>query len=66
MDYQAAVVGFDVMLPERDSADIEREQISLQLKLGGREGEAVHALLAQSNDAKLADAIRAQGSTYLA
>jgi adenylate cyclase len=65
-DDHAAVVGFDVMLPERDSADLEREQIARQLKLGGRNNDAVRALLAQSNDAKLADAIRAQGSTYLA
>ena len=65
-EYHAAVVGFDVMLPERDSADLEREQIARQLKLGGGGNAAVQALLAQSNDAKLAAAIRAQGSTYLA
>ena len=65
-DYHAAVVGFDVMMPERDSADIEREQISQQLKLGGHDDTTVAAALAQSNDARLADAIRAQGSTYLA
>ncbi len=65
-DYQAAVVGFDVMMPERDSADVEREQISQQLKLSGHDDTAVAAMLAQSNDAKLGDAIRAQGSTYLA
>src|ERR1700674_5003524 len=66
MDYHPAVVGFDVMLTERDSADIQREQISKELKLSGRGDAAVHAMLAQSNDAKLADAIRVQGSTYLA
>lgn len=65
VDYQAAVVGFDVMMPERDSADVEREQISQQLKLGGISDSTVHAMLAQSNDAKFAEAIRAQGSTYL-
>jgi adenylate cyclase len=64
-DYHAAVVGFDVMLPERDSADVEREKISQQLKLDRRDDKAVAAMLAQSNDAELADAIRAQGSTYL-
>jgi adenylate cyclase len=52
-------------MPERDSADVEREQISQQLKLAGRDDDTVHAMLAQSNDAKLADTIRAQGSTYL-
>ncbi len=65
MDYHAAVVGFDVMMPERDSADIQREQISKQLKLGGRGDDALRAMLARSNDGELADAIRAQGSTYL-
>lgn len=66
IDYHAGVVGFDVMMPERDSADVEREQISQQLKLGGHENTAMAATLTQSNDAELADAIRAQGSTYLA
>ena len=65
IDYHAAVVGFDVMMSERDSADLQREQISHQLKLHGVGDTAVHAMLAQSNDAKLADAIRAQASTYL-
>jgi len=64
-DYHAAVVGFDVMMPERDSADVQREQISKKLKLSGRGDDAVHAMLAQSNDAELAETIRAQGSTYL-
>ena len=40
IDYHAAVVGFDVMMPERDSADVEREQIFQQLKLDGRDGNA--------------------------
>jgi CHASE2 domain-containing sensor protein len=62
-NYHAAVVGFDVMLPERDSADLQREQISRELK--GRGDSAVRAMLAQSNDATLAEAIRAQGSIYL-
>jgi len=66
IDYHAGVVGFDVMMPERDSADVEREQISQQLKLGGHQDAAMAATLAQSNDAELADAIRTQGSTYLA
>jgi adenylate cyclase len=66
IDYHAGVVGFDVMMPERDSADVEREQISQQLKLGGHQDAAMAATLVQSNDAELADAIRTQGSTYLA
>jgi len=65
IDYNAAVVGFDVLMPERDSADVERELISQQLKLGGRESDAGASIITRSNDAKLAEAIRAQGSTYL-
>lgn len=65
IDDHAAVVGFDVMLPERDPADIEREVISSQLQIAGRHDATLDAMLARSNDAKLADAIRAQGSTYL-
>jgi len=65
IDYHVAVVGFDVFLTERDSDDVQREQISKELKLSGSGGDAVRAMLAQSNDAKLADAIRDQGSTYL-
>jgi adenylate cyclase len=64
-DYQVAVIAFDVFLTERDSADLQREQISQQLKAEGIDDTAVHALLAQSDDAKLADAMRAQGTTYL-
>jgi adenylate cyclase len=64
-DYQAGVVAFDVFLTERDSADVQREQISRQLKAEGINDAATHALLAQSDDAKLADAMRAQGATYL-
>jgi adenylate cyclase len=68
IDYHAAVVGFDVFLTERDSADVQRAQIAQALKLKGRgddPNDAIGAMLAQSNDAKLADAIRDQGSTYL-
>jgi adenylate cyclase len=64
--YHAAIVGFDVMLTERDSEDMQREQISKQLKFSGGEGNrALEAMLAQSNDGRLAAAILAQGSTYL-
>jgi adenylate cyclase len=65
-DYQVRVVGFDVMLTERDSADVQREQILQELKADGHvSDDALQKALEQSNDAKLADAIRAQGSTYL-
>jgi adenylate cyclase len=66
MDYHAAVVGFDVMMPEPDSADVQREEISKELKLASSGNDSVRAMLAQSNDARLSDAIGAQGSTYLA
>ena len=63
--YHVAVIGFDVMMPERDSADVLREQIAAKLKhvSGGR---AVAAMLSQGNDDAFAAAIKSQGSTYLA
>jgi adenylate cyclase len=63
--YHARVVGFDVFLTERDSADVQREQLSKQLKLSGGGDATLDAMLARSNDERLADAVRVQGSTYL-
>ncbi len=65
IDYHAAVVAFDVFLTERDSADVQREQIGQELKAHGIGETSVNTVLSQSNDAKLAEAIRDQGSTYL-
>jgi adenylate cyclase len=65
IEYHAGVVGFDAFLTEPDSADVQREQISQQLNSRGIGDTAIHAMLAQSNDAKLAEAMRAQGSIYL-
>ncbi len=64
-NYQAAVVGFDVLMTERDSADVEREQIAARLAAAGVAGPAVRALLARSDDAEFARAIAAQGTTIL-
>ncbi len=64
-DYRAAVVGFDVLMTERDSADVEREQIGARLTAAGVASPAVRTLLAHSDDAEFARAIAAQGATYL-
>jgi adenylate cyclase len=64
-DYQAAVVGFDVLMTERDSADVEREQIAADLAAAGVNSPSVRAMLARSNDAEFARAIAAQGATFL-
>ncbi len=64
-DYRAAVVGFDVLMTERDSADVEREQIGERMTTAGVAAPAVRTLLAHSDDAEFAQAIAAQGATYL-
>ncbi|HTT76891.1 MAG TPA: adenylate/guanylate cyclase domain-containing protein [Candidatus Binataceae bacterium] len=62
---KAAVIGFDLLLSERDPADVEREQIAEQLRAAGVSDKALAGLTAESNDAELAQAIKAQGDTYL-
>jgi len=61
----AAVVGFDVLMSERDSADLERDAIVKQLHTSGVSDLALRTLSAQGNDDEFAAAIKAQGSTYL-
>jgi adenylate cyclase len=62
---KAAVIGFDVLLSETDPADIERKQIVDQLRGASVSAGALAALTAASNDDEFAQAIRAQGETYL-
>jgi len=57
--YNAAVVGFDLVFSERDYYDLQRER--------GADGARMSALRATavSNDEAFADAIRAQGNTFI-
>ena len=64
-DYKAGVIGVDVLLSERDSADVERENIAAHLRAIGMSEKAIAETLGPSNDLELARALKAQGSTYL-
>jgi adenylate cyclase len=62
---KAAVIGFDVLMTERDSADVERDVIVAQLRGAGVSDQALRALAAQGSDDEFATAMKAQGETYL-
>ena len=64
-DYKVAVIGFDVLMTERDSADVLSERLSRRLKHDGVNDPAVMATLSKSDDAEFAQAMKAQGATYL-
>ncbi|MGH8011200.1 MAG: CHASE2 domain-containing protein [Candidatus Binataceae bacterium] len=64
-DYHVAVIGFDILFSERDSNDAEREKLLNQLAATGLGGRTARELFAANNDDAFADAIKAQGSTYL-
>ena len=64
-DDQAAVVGFDVLMSETDSADLERQAMVEELRAAGDSNRALAALAAEADDAEFAQAIKAQGETYL-
>jgi adenylate cyclase len=64
-DDQAAVIGFDVLMSEADSADVLRDRITAQLRAEGVSAKDLASLAAQTNDRAFAAAIAAQGETYL-
>jgi adenylate cyclase len=64
-DYKAAVIGFDVLMSESDSADVQRESIAAELRANGVPADDLAPLAAQANDREFAGAIAAQGETYL-
>jgi len=65
-DYKVAAIGMDVLLSEPD--DIDRDHREVALKLGAKKVSeaAIVDSLGPGNDAVLAQAIREQGSTFLA
>ncbi len=65
-DYQAAVVGYDVLFSERDEDDTQAEQIIERFKAMGMTSRAVQAAVGAGNDVAFAEAIKEQGSTSLA
>jgi adenylate cyclase len=64
--YKVAVLGFDVIFSERDSADVYSEAIAARLRKQGVSEAVIGATLSDGNDRFFAQAIKAQGSTYLA
>lgn len=64
-DDKAAVVGFDVLMSEADSADVQRDAIAAQLRAEGISAKDLASLTAQGNDRAFAAAIATQGETYL-
>src|SRR5512146_306380 len=64
-EYQAAVVGYDVLFSERDEDDVQAERIAARLKRLGVGDAAVAETLGTGNDVVFADAMRRQGSTFL-
>ncbi|MGH7916437.1 MAG: CHASE2 domain-containing protein, partial [Candidatus Binataceae bacterium] len=60
-----AVIGFDMLFSERDSNDEERAALLKRLDAVGLGGDQTRKILGTSNDGAFADAIKAQGATYL-
>jgi adenylate cyclase len=62
---KAAVVGFDMLLSEKDPADVERERVADQLQAAGVNEKLLAGLTAKNDDEEFAQALKAQGETYL-
>jgi adenylate cyclase len=65
-EYRSAVVGFDVIFSERDSADEQRESIAHRLAETGAPRRMIDESLGPENDQAFADALRSNGATVLA
>src|SRR5579871_1945014 len=63
--YKVAVVGFDMVFSERDDIDREREKIIEGLKKAGISDGSLAAASGPGNDQTFANAIKAQGSTFI-
>ena len=64
-DYQAAVVGYDVLFSESDEDDAQAARIATHLKSLGIGDAAVQETLGTGNDLAFADALKQAGSTFL-
>ena len=63
--YKVAVVGFDMVFSEADDIDLARAKIVGNLKKAGLPTNVLAAASGTSNDEAFADAIKAQGSTFI-
>ena len=64
-DYQAAVVGYDVLFSESDEDDAQAARIATHLKSLGIGDAAVRETLGTGNDLAFADALKQAGSSFL-
>jgi adenylate cyclase len=64
--YKVATIGIDVLFTEPDDFDRDHREIALKLGTKGVSESAITDSLGPGNDAALANAIRQQGSTFLA
>ena len=64
-DYHAAVIAFDLVFSERDSADVERETIDARLRSEGVNEAAIREVAGTSDDLAFAHALKDQGASYL-
>jgi adenylate cyclase len=65
-DYKVAVMGMDVLFTEPDDFDRDHRAIALKLGTRGISESVIADSLGPGNDADLAEALRQQGSTFLA
>jgi adenylate cyclase len=63
--YKAGIVGYDVLFSERDEDDVQAEQIAARLKALGIKAATVEQTLGAGNDLTFAEALKAQGATFL-
>lgn len=64
-DYQAAIVGYDVLFSERDEDDVQDGQIAVRLKALGVGAAAIEQTLGTGNDLAFANALKEEGATFL-
>ncbi len=64
-DYQAAVVGYDVLFSERDEDDLQAARIAARLKAIGVGDAAIEETLGSGNDLAFADALKREGASFL-
>jgi adenylate cyclase len=65
MDYKVKVVAYDVLFSEEDPVDVGNAGLAVKLRTLGVSGQQIRGLIGPSNDQQFADAIKAQGKTFL-
>jgi adenylate cyclase len=63
--YNVGVVGFDIVFSEHDNLDLEREKIVAAVKNAGLPTDKLAAASEIGNDQTFANAVKAQGTTFI-